>query len=385
MPTTRFRNLLYRAALPYMAPAVPKDALLSVTGRQLAVPERLNSIIHRNHISGSVVCLQSDSDISFAFSKAIHTRMAPNAQTFFRVASITKTATALLCFVLIDRGILDPGKPVSEMLDNGSDIPELKNVRIHHLLSHTSGITDPPDLEARTLAHCDLKSILAGTGKSEPGECFRYSNLGYGLLGCIFETILHVSVEDVYQRFLFKPLCMNATLSAALLPEDSIMPVIRILPYHAGTGITVTPLGKHPVSMPDPAYHYGYTAGSMYTDIGSMLNLTVCLRNGGKPLLSDHYANVMKQKKAYYGKRYPTLSYGQGLLIIEDKRISESIVFGHQGFAYGCVDGAFWEDSTGNIMISLNGGCSEARNGMLGIANMDLCRWAFREELPEWR
>ena len=51
----------------------------------------------------------------------------------------------------------------------------------------------------------------------------------------------------------------------------------------------------------------------------------------------------------------------------------------------GCADGAFWEDSTGNMIISLNGGSSEARSGRLGITNLALCRWAFRKELPEWK
>jgi hypothetical protein len=44
----------------------------------------------------------------------------------------------------------------------------------------------------------------------------------------------------------------------------------------------------------------------------------------------------------------------------------------------------FWEDSTGNIMILLNGGCSEARYGRLGCANYDFLRWAFRKEIPSW-
>ena len=101
--------------------------------------------------------------------------------------------------------------------------------------------------------------------------------------------------------------------------------------------------------------------------------------------LSPDYSGYMRRRISSYGSVSPTLSYGSGLLQILDSRISSGIVFGHQGFAYGCVDGAFWEDTTGNIMISLNGGCSEARTGRLGIANLDLCRFAFRKELPSWK
>ena len=73
-----------------------------------------------------------------------------------------------------------------------------------------------------------------------------------------------------------------------------------------------------------------------------------------------------------------------GVLRILDPAISGSLVYGHQGFAYGCADGAFWEADTGRIMITLNGGCSEARSGRLGLANRDFLRWAFRKELPSW-
>ena len=92
----------------------------------------------------------------------------------------------------------------------------------------------------------------------------------------------------------------------------------------------------------------------------------------------------MKKEHADYGKLSPTLSYGLGLLIIRDPSLSDSRILGHQGFAYGCVDGAFWEESTGRLLITLNGGCSEARTGRLGLSNRDFIRWAFRKELPSW-
>ena len=93
----------------------------------------------------------------------------------------------------------------------------------------------------------------------------------------------------------------------------------------------------------------------------------------------------MLLEHASYGNFSQTLSYGLGLLRISDPVLSDGIIYGHQGFAYGCVDGAFWEESTGNILLSLNGGCSESRSGRFGTANLDLCRWAFRKELPVWK
>jgi len=385
MPTSRVKNLLYRAALPVLSPSIPKNPVRRVIGHPLITEKKLSFVLHRNHITGAALCLQSGQETSMIFSQSVHTDLVADEKTYYRVASITKMATALLCAYLMDQGLLDPESPVAELLPDGKTVEELCDIRLHHLLSHTSGLTDPHGLEGLLLKRTPYTEAIKGCRKYAPGEVFRYSNLGFGLIGCILESHFNQSVEEIYRQYLFQPLKLDASLEGASLPEDRIMPVIRILPYHVGSGIRVTRLGRLPISHPDPLLHYGYTAGSMYITLSSLLQLTVCIRDHGSPLLSSRYSDYMKQHVISYGDVSPTLSYGHGLLIIRDRRISESAVYGHQGFAYGCVDGAFWEESSGNILISLNGGCSEARSGRLGIANLDVSRWAFRKELPLWK
>ena len=385
MPTSRVKNILYAFALPFLSPAVPSDPVVCSAGRLLHHENALFRIIRRNRITGGAIALKNKSDYSFTFTKAIHTDRIAGVNTYYRVASITKMATALVCTVLMDRGILDRTKPVSEMIPDGLSIPELKGITIDHLLSHTSGLTDPPDLEDMLLRKTPLKKALSGRRVSDPGAEFHYSNLAFGLIGSVFESLLEIPVEQVFQTYIFRPLDLQATLEGLSLDENVIMPVHRILSRHPSPGITVTKLGRIPLGKAEPELHYGYTAGSMYITLPSLIVLTETVRDGGKPVISGAYADYMKHEAARYGKISPTLSYGHGLLRIRDRRISDSLVLGHQGFAYGCVDGAFWEESTGNLMISLNGGCSEARNGMLGCANLDMCRFAFRKEMPLWK
>ena len=384
MPASRSKNLLYRAALPFLSPAVPADPVVSVKGHTLASEKKLLRLIRRNHISGAALCLQSGSETSMVFTRAVHTDLIPDEHTYFRVASITKTATALLCTHLMDRGLLDPDKPVCELRPGCAGLPELEGIRLRHLLSHTSGLSDPQGLEELLLKKTPLPEALSGCRKHEPGETFLYSNLAFGLIGSLLESVFGRPVEKIFREYLFQ-LRLNATLAGSSIPADRIIPVIRMLPHHAGSSIRVTRLGRFPLDCADPLHHYGYTAGSMYIEPESLLRLTACVRDGGAPLLSPRYMDYMKKEVVSYGAVSPTLSYGFGLLIVRDRRISDSTVFGHQGFAYGCVDGAFWEESTGNILISVNGGCSEARTGRFGIANLDLCRWAFRKELPLWK
>jgi len=386
MPTSKIKNLLYRAALPFLSPSVPKNPVKRVTGHPLITEKKLSSLLRANHITGAALCIQSGQNISMVFSQAVHTNLLADENTYFRVASITKMATALLCASLMEQGVLDPESSIDEILPEAQHIDELRNIRLHHLLSHTSGLADPHGLEGLLLKRTPYTEAVKGCRFHDtPGEVFRYSNLGFGLIGCVLESVLGQSVEQIYQQYLFGPLKLDASLEGSSLPEDRIMPVIRILPYHAGSGMRVTRLGRLPITHPDPMLHFGYTAGSMYITLPSLFRLISCVRDHGSPLLSSRYADYMKQNVFSYGDVSPTLAYGHGLLIIRDRRISDSTVYGHQGFAYGCVDGAFWEESTGNILISVNGGCSESRSGRLGIANLDLCRWAFRKELPAWK
>ena len=100
--------------------------------------------------------------------------------------------------------------------------------------------------------------------------------------------------------------------------------------------------------------------------------------------LSPASMDAMTAAHASYGDIAPTLSYGLGLLLINDPALSPRRILGHQGFAYGCVNGAFYEEGTGRRVVLLNGGASEARLGRLGRINRDILRWAFREDNDAW-
>ena len=384
MPSTKIKNLLYRSALPFCAPSAGRSPLLPAQGHPLSDPDGLSRIIRRHHAAGSAVLVSDGSRFSLVLEKPSPAGQAASPDTYFRVASITKMATALLSVILVHDGLLDPDAPVAGYLPDSDGLPELSGVTLRRLLSHTSGLADPLRLESLLESGAPYREAVSGARAAEPGSSFRYSNLGFGLVGCILESVTGTALGELFSSRIFRPLGMNASIEGCSLPEERIMPVIRILPYRPEHRLTVTPLGRIPLSSPDPLHHYGHTAGSMYTDIQSLHKLLICLRDGGSPLLPASAADVMKQKHASYGSLSPTLSYGLGLLIIDDPRLSSGRILGHQGYAYGCADGAFWEEDTGRVMMILNGSCSEAREGRLGLCNRDMLRWAFRKELPQW-
>ena len=384
MPTTKLKNNIYRMMLPFFAPPCSRHPLKPVIGRNINNPHALVSLLRRHHVQGAALLLSDQEQKSIICSESALPGHEACISTYFRVASITKTATAVLAMRFAEEKIFELEKPVRSFFPSLPYDRTLDDITLKHLLSHTSGLIDPPCLESSLEKGVPFTDLLHDAQLFKPGDSFHYSNLGYGLIGSIMESVTDKPVGQIFRQYLFEPLQMNATLEGCLLPRDKIMPVTRVLPYHKDHDLILTPLGSSPLSSPDPYHHYGHTAGSMYTDILSLQKLFDILRMNHSRFLSGASVNAMKHKYASYGKISPALSYGFGLLRINDPYISDSLVLGHQGFAYGCADGAFWEEKTGRMMIMLNGGASEARNGRLGCLNRDLLHWAFREEIPSW-
>ena len=73
------------------------------------------------------------------------------------------------------------------------------------------------------------------------------------------------------------------------------------------------------------------------------------------------------------------MRHGMGLLQLDDRRIFPRSLYGHQGFAYGAVNGVF-VDEYGNGFASLNSGASEKRLGHLSCLNRYLIAACLPEE-----
>jgi CubicO group peptidase (beta-lactamase class C family) len=134
----------------------------------------------------------------------------------FDIGSVSKTFTAALILRLQERGSLDVHNPISRYLP---DCPDAwRDVTVHHLLSHTSGIlnyTDLPDqFERRALASFipdAMQRIRRMPLRFKPGERFEYSNTGYKLLHSIIERASGRSFEAVLQANILAPLQMTST------------------------------------------------------------------------------------------------------------------------------------------------------------------------------
>lgn len=142
---------------------------------------------------------------------------APDADTQYRIGSITKTFTAVLVMRLRDEGLLELTDPLERHLP-GTAVGELT---IGQLLSHTSGLASetPGPWWERTPG--DLRPELADlTGpaplKHPPGRRYHYSNPGFALLGALVEHKRGASWGEVLAAEVLDPLGLART---TLLPK----------------------------------------------------------------------------------------------------------------------------------------------------------------------
>lgn len=387
MPSGRLRNTVYRAAL-MLTPSPAGIMRHAAAGRPLTHQAAYECLLIRHRVRGASLLLQDGEKTASVFTSYGETKPS-GEETLFRVASITKMVTAGAVLALADRGAFSLDDPVRALLPGSPEA--LRDVTLRHLLSHTSGLRDTPAMDAALAEGQPFHEVLKAPGvlAGRPGAAFAYCNFGFGLLGCVLEQVSGKPVSDVVRELMLDPLDMAGSLDATQLDRDRIMPITRVLSRRRQPDVIVTALGSKPLKSADPERHFGHTAGALYTDAVSLTHLLTMIAEGGvwmgRRILSESAVREMTSEQARYGAVSPTLTYGLGLLIIRDPRLSDGPVLGHQGFAYGCADGAFYEQSTGRQTVFLNGGCSEARTGRLGLCNRDVLRFALREEMPSWK
>jgi CubicO group peptidase (beta-lactamase class C family) len=148
--------------------------------------------------------------------------------TVFRIASITKTFTAIAVMQLWERGSIDLDAPANQYLRAYELVPARAAWRpatVRHLLTHTAGIREvlhPSGLlRLRDLGETvklsrpvpSLAEYYRGGLRvdAEPGTRFTYTNHGFATLGQIVEDVSGLSLDRYLREHVFEPLGMAHT------------------------------------------------------------------------------------------------------------------------------------------------------------------------------
>jgi CubicO group peptidase (beta-lactamase class C family) len=183
----------------------------------------LDSIIRNNleqqRIPGAAVALVYEGRVIFSRCYGYgdtEKKVAITEDTYFMVGSLTKSFTALAVLKLIEQGKIDPNADIKNYIPDFS----IRNfydgeapITINHLLTHTSGLMIDYYVRftrERKYSNVDLLSQLQNEYLCfKPGSAYKYSNIGYRLLGMIIEQVTGERFECYLEKEVFKPLGLN--------------------------------------------------------------------------------------------------------------------------------------------------------------------------------
>jgi CubicO group peptidase (beta-lactamase class C family) len=272
-------------------------------------------------------------------------------ETAYRIGSVAKTFTALAVLRLADQGKLAVGDPLARHLPG---YPNGAALRLHHLLSNSSGIPDYlmlPEVQPH-LARPHSTAEMMGYFRDlpllfQPGERLSYSNSNWTLLAAIVEQVTGSPFGVALQSLVLGPLGLEHTCvdcgasrgAAAVgytLVEDQVVPAASI---HASVELG---------------------AGGLRSTIDDLLRLDRALAAPG--FLEPDTWQAMTHAVSAEGE----LGYGYGLFLTT--RFGRPLV-GHSGGTFGFT--AFWsryptEDVAIVVLANLDNGSAERLERDLG-------------------
>jgi CubicO group peptidase (beta-lactamase class C family) len=339
----------------------------------------LNGYVNTNKLAGGVILVMKDGEELLHFASGmqdIEANKAMQVDSIFRIASQTKALTSVGVMILKDRGLLKVTDPVSKYIPafkkttvlvvnedkSHSIVPAQREITIHDLLTHTSGISygaGPIEEQWKSIglygwyfADKDqsiaeaLAPITTLPQKAQPGTDFIYGH-NVDLLGVIIETVSNKSLKDFFKEEITHPLGMKDThfylpaskknrLAAVYNSTDT---VIKRADDADKTSNFMTSQG-HYVDGPQKAYSGGGGLLSTARDYAKFLSML--LNKGslsGTKILSQASVKEMISNQTPDNKKPAWLNglsfgYGFGLTIAKEGTLKGKTIRYEWGGAY---------------------------------------------------
>lgn len=251
--------------------------------------------------------------------------------TRFDVASLTKpVATAACTMRLLEQGVLNLNFAIAPILEPVfGPLPNLADVEIRDLLTHTSGL--PPIPQEPALGGADMSRIADNQRRAAltspllrpPGVAFTYSDTGYMVLADVLTVLTGETIDSLTDRLIAKPLRMNAT---------------RFLPSGDNIALTDSTIQRGEVHDPR-ARAVGGVAGhaGLFSTAHDLLVFAEAIRTGGAPILSQ--ASTDRFKASQIPATAGAMSYGwfvNGNDLLPKGDLFSDDSYGHSGFT-GCA------------------------------------------------
>ena len=205
---------MYRLFFPLLL-----SSILYAHGRyfnERLVKKRVESYMRKHQIPGMAVGLYFDGKpffYNFGYADP-QKKTVVSKSTIFEIGSITKSFTATILALEVLKGHMNLDDRVGRYLPfvEKHDSP-LKVVTLKQLATHTSSLARKspvrkPLMTQRRVLH----ALLRWHPEFDIGSHYRYSNLGYTILGYALEQETGREYEQLFRDSIFKPLEMHQTM-----------------------------------------------------------------------------------------------------------------------------------------------------------------------------
>jgi CubicO group peptidase (beta-lactamase class C family) len=208
--------------------AAPVASEVTAAGIQDFIDPLVLEQLQRRRIAGAVVVVVNDGAVimSKGYGRAdVAAVRAMDQHTIVRIASITKTLTALAVMQLVEAGKLNLDRDVNEYLEFVvPKRPGLPSVTLRRLLTHQTGFEDRHGgIAAWSGGRLPLGPFLARQlPPRDPlnSELVAYSNYNASLAAYIVERVSGERFEHYLDDHIFKPLGMTRTTAVQPLPDE---------------------------------------------------------------------------------------------------------------------------------------------------------------------
>lgn len=189
--------------------------ICTIGSAQIIRTERLDSVFDHferyNQSIGNISIFKDGKEVyNRSFGQRHIANLSFDEHTSYQIGSVTKLATAVLLWKMVERGKLSLDESLSTYFP---DIPNANKITLSQILSHNSGLgnyvnngTTAMWMMEKTPADSILAFINSEKPLFEPGSSLQYSNSGFYLLTKIVEKLYKKPYGQVIEEEIAKPL-----------------------------------------------------------------------------------------------------------------------------------------------------------------------------------
>jgi beta-lactamase class C len=214
--------------------------------------------------------------------------------TMYRIGSLSKGFAGVLAAKLMNEGKFALFDPVSKYIPNFTlkSKPLKDTIRIWHILSHTTGLTE----------HAYTNLIEAGIGKEDlikylnktyvrdsTGKRYAYQNAAFSLIEEVISSTTNLSYEDALYKYILHPLKMDNTTVGY---DSMISANNKALPHQFLNSIN----GFYPTKI-NAEYYCVPSAGGINSNLADLIKWLSALLDDNNKIISKEDKTLVFQKR----------------------------------------------------------------------------------------